>query len=105
MNGGSEHLNSRSQWVRVEFQILTTNMRCGNRILTRPSKRVFDLFWLIAYQATAGARRCNLSANGFLTKSGYCTGGFCPAFPDTSLRLILGQERCHGTKAEVFSGG
>jgi len=80
MNGRSEHLNGRSQWVRVEFQVLTTNMRCGNRILTLPSKRVFDSFWLIAYQATAGARRCNLSANGFLTKSGHCTGGGLPRF-------------------------
>ena len=32
------------------------------------------------------------------------TGGFCPAFTDTWLRLIMGQEGCHGTEAEVFSG-
>ena len=30
--------------------------------------------------------------------------GFCPAFTDTLLRLIMGQEGCHGTEAEVFSG-
>ena len=59
MNGGSEHLNGRTQCIRVEFQTLVTNMRCGNRILKLPSKRVFDLFWLIAQQALAGARRCS----------------------------------------------
>jgi hypothetical protein len=30
--------------------------------------------------------------------------GFCPAFTDTWLRLIMGQEGCHGTEAKVFSG-
>jgi hypothetical protein len=29
--------------------------------------------------------------------------GFNPAFTDTLLRLIMGQEGCHGTTAEVFS--
>jgi hypothetical protein len=30
--------------------------------------------------------------------------GFCPAFTDTWLRLIMGQEGCHGiTTTEVFS--
>jgi hypothetical protein len=32
MNGGSEHLNGCSQWRRVEFQTMVTNMRCGNCI-------------------------------------------------------------------------
>ena len=31
-------------------------------------------------------------------------GGFCPTFTDTWLRLIMSQEGCHGTKAEIFSG-
>ncbi len=30
--------------------------------------------------------------------------GFCPAFTDTWLRLIMSQEGCHGTTAEIFSG-
>ena len=32
MNGGSEHLNDRSQWIRVRFQIMI--IECGNRIVT-----------------------------------------------------------------------
>ena len=39
MNGGSEHLNGCSQWVQVESQIMITNMRCGNRIVTLLCKR------------------------------------------------------------------
>jgi len=31
-------------------------MRCGNRIITLPSKRVFDSFWLVKQQAMADAR-------------------------------------------------
>ncbi len=34
MNGGSEHLNDRSQWRRVEVQPIVANMRCGNSIVT-----------------------------------------------------------------------
>jgi hypothetical protein len=30
--------------------------------------------------------------------------GFCPAFPDTALRLIMSQEGCHGTETKGFSG-
>jgi len=56
MNGGSEHLNGCSQWGRVGLQIMITNMQCGNRIVTLPSKRVFDSFWLVKQQAMADAR-------------------------------------------------
>ena len=34
MNGGSEHLNGRSQWERVEFQTMIAHIRCGRRIFT-----------------------------------------------------------------------
>ena len=34
MNDGSEHLNGCSQWIRVRFQIMITNIREGNRIVT-----------------------------------------------------------------------
>ena len=34
MNGGSEHLNGCSQGVRVESQIIITNIRYGNRSVT-----------------------------------------------------------------------
>ncbi len=36
MNGGSEHLNGRSQWVRVEFQTLTTNTVFRTDVWTTP---------------------------------------------------------------------
>ena len=39
-----------------------------------------------------------------LAASSAVGGGFCPAFTDTLLRLIMSQEECHGTEAEVFSG-
>jgi hypothetical protein len=29
--------------------------------------------------------------------------GFSPTFTDTLVRLIMGEEGCHGTTAEVFS--
>src|SRR5262245_17299703 len=40
MNGGSEHLNGCSQWVRVEFQTMIRS-DAGNRILTLLCKRRF----------------------------------------------------------------
>jgi hypothetical protein len=47
------------------------------------------------------------SLNNFGCKSVYnfnSKDGFCPAFADTWLQLIMGQEKCHGTQAETFSG-
>ncbi len=34
MNGGSEHLNDRSQWIRVRFKKVIVHIRCGKQIFT-----------------------------------------------------------------------